>query len=271
MTQEIKRIALEGVHNTRDLGGYSTLEGRRIKTKRLIRSGELSKLTERDKHILTEDYQLSVIVDFRTHTECMECADPALQGVVYVSNPILEEKALGITREKEAENDVVSMVLGKMKGNKNAGIEYMENMYRNFITTNFTKKQYGKFLHIVLENRSGSVLWHCTAGKDRAGIGTALLLAALGISKEQIVADYMKVNEFAADEINLAVQNLVEKTGDRELGEHLRTLFSVQESYIYTFFDTINQGYGSVERFLKEEMSLYEDALQELKYNYLEG
>lgn len=271
MIQEVKRIPLEGVHNTRDLGGYRTADERCIRPKRLIRSGELSKLTENDKRVLLQEYDLAAVVDFRTFTEQTESPDPPLSGVSYISNPILEEKALGITREKESDSDVVSMVLGKMKGNENAGEEYMKNMYGNLITNEFSKKQYGNFFRILLKYTKGAVLWHCTAGKDRAGTGTVLLLEALGVSREQIVADYLKVNEFAADGINRTVQTLIEKTGDKELAEHLRTLFSVQESYIHTIFHIIDTGYGTIDQYLKEEMGIYHDGLMELKHKYLKA
>lgn len=269
MIQEITRIPLEGVHNTRDLGGYRTIDGRSIRPHCLIRSGELSKLTEKDKEILLEEYKLSAVVDFRTGAEQRENPDPVLEGVTYISNPILEEQALGITREQKADKDVVGMVLQQMKGNDSAGAEHMESMYENLVTNTFCRKQYAGFFSVLLNQESGSVLWHCTAGKDRVGTGTALLLEALGIPREQIMADYLKVNEFLAEGINRTVTALMEKTGDAMLAEQLRILFSVQESYLQKVYTTVEEGYGSVTRYLEEEMGIGKDGINTLRQKYL--
>lgn len=267
--QEIKRIPLEGVHNTRDLGGFVTSDGGCIKPYRLIRSGELYNLTKKDKEILIGEYKLAKIIDFRTKTERNERPDPELEGVAYVKNPILEEKVLGITREKDADRDVVSIVLNQLEGNTGAGIDYMKNLYSNFITSSFSKQQYANFFNILLNQESGAVLWHCSAGKDRVGTGTALLLTALGVPRDIIMADYMKVNEFGIDNINKMVQDVVVKTGDERLGEHIKTLFSVHQSYLESLFTKMQKEYGSVEIFLNQEMGLNKEAIETLKSKYL--
>ncbi len=268
--QDITRIPLEGVHNTRDLGGFITSDGSYIKPHRLIRSGELYNLTNNDKEILTGEYGLTKIIDFRTKTEREERPDPDMEGVSYVINPILEEKVLGITREKDPDHDVVSTVLSQLEENEGAGIAYMENLYRNFITSDFSKQQYTKFFDALLHQEQGAVLWHCSAGKDRVGTGTALLLSCLGVPRELIMADYMKVNEFGVENINQMVQNVMKKSGDIKLGEHIRTLFTVHKSYLETLFVKIEKEYGTVKRFLKEEMGLDKDATEMLKYKYLQ-
>lgn len=268
--QEVKRIPLEGVHNTRDLGGYMTLDGRSIRPHRLIRSGELYSLTEKDKKILTGEYELRTVVDFRTETEQAERPDPVLASVTYIPNPILEESALGITREEGTDGGVAGMVLGQMKKDKDAGIRYMENMYGNLITDGYSRKQYARFFQILLSHGDGAVLWHCTAGKDRVGTGTALLLCALGVPRSQIIADYMKVNEFAAENISQTVRAVSEKTGDAGLSEQLSILFSVRESYIGTVFERIEKEYGTLERYLSEEMGMDREAVETLKNKYLQ-
>lgn len=270
MIQEIKRIPLEGLHNTRDLGGFVSGDGRRIKPHALIRSGELYGLTEKDKHILINEYKLRTIVDFRTETERREKPDPMLKGVAYIANPILDEGAIGITREKETDNNVLTMVLGQLKQDEKAGTAYMESLYANLLTNNYCKKQYARFFDLLLNQEEGAVLWHCTAGKDRAGMGTALLLSILDIPREQILADYMKVNEFAAENIRKTVQSMIEKTKDSTLADKIRILFSVQESYIGTVFQIIEEGYGTVGQYLMEEMQLNMDAVQSLRNKYLQ-
>ena len=93
------RIKLEGKRNIRDLGGYRTADGRRIRPNRLIRSENLSGLTENDIRILTREYELRTIVDFRTLAEAMEKPDPVMEGVNYIHNPVLSEAQMGMTHE----------------------------------------------------------------------------------------------------------------------------------------------------------------------------
>lgn len=112
--KEITRIPLEGLHNTRDLGGFETADGRKIRPRRLIRSGQLSGMTEKDKQVLTEDYGLRTDVDFRTGQERTEAPDPRLPGVAYVENPILSDQAIGITREKDSEEDMMKLLVQQM-------------------------------------------------------------------------------------------------------------------------------------------------------------
>ena len=72
----IKRIPLCGVENTRDLGGFETTDGRKIKKHRLIRSGELAKLTKGDIEKLKNEYNLKIVIDLRTDMEIEHKPDP---------------------------------------------------------------------------------------------------------------------------------------------------------------------------------------------------
>lgn len=271
--QEITRIPLEGVRNTRDLGGFKTMEGYRIKNKKLIRSGELFDLTEGDKRILLEEYDLKTVVDFRTETERRERPDPVLPGVRQISNPILEEKAMGITREQAGDKSIASMVRDLLKGTQGDGstaTKYMEDIYRELLTNPFSRSQFRCFFQICLEQKEGALLWHCSAGKDRVGTGTMLLLSALGVSREQITADYMKVNEFAGEGIDAIVRSIAGDVEDENITSSIRTLFSVHESYMDSLYDTINGSFGSMPLFLKEEMGLTETGMAKLRSLYLE-
>ena len=82
------RIPLEGIDNARDLGGYTTMDGKEIRMHRLIRGGALNKATDRDQRILAEEYHLKKIIDFRTGAEVGEKPDPRIEGVEHVHNPI---------------------------------------------------------------------------------------------------------------------------------------------------------------------------------------
>ena len=269
--KEITRIPLEGLHNTRDLGGFETADGRKIRPRRLIRSGQLSGMTEKDKQVLTEDYGLRTDVDFRTGQERTEAPDPRLPGVAYVENPILSDQAIGITREKDSEEDMMKLLVQQMSTSEKAAEEYMAGLYRNLVMDPFSRQQYRKFFGILLDQKEGAVLWHCSAGKDRVGVGTALLLSALGIPRETILADYMMVNTFTAEVVESRLEELNERLQNPQLIDCLRELMQVRESYLISVFQAIEDGYGTMESFLEKEMGLCAEKREQLREMYLEG
>ncbi len=271
--QEVTRISLEGLVNTRDLGGYQSKDGRCIKPHKLIRSGELFHMTASDIEILTGEYGLRKILDFRTSVEAAGHPDPEMDNVVYIHLPILEEAALGITRENdddmEKSLDIVTAVLSYMENSTAGAAEYMDQMYTGLITGEFSKGQYRRFFEYLLEHEEGSLLWHCTAGKDRAGTAAVLLLNALDVEEDQILADYMKVNEFTKDAVEEKMRKVLQMTGNQEVTEQIKALFSVKEEYIESIYAVIGKVYGSMDHYLLKEMNLTREKRDRLKNMYL--
>lgn len=267
---QIERIALEGLKNTRDLGGFETDCGFKVKYGRLIRSGELFNASEADKKLLSDKYHLSEVIDFRTEAERSQKPDPEIAGAVYTVNPILKEETLGITREGEGAPDGMKQMLGLVCSGTFDSKAYMKAIYKNIICDGYSRAQYKKFFEILLRPHSGAVLWHCSAGKDRVGVATALLLSALGVSREDIIEDYMKVNDFTAGEIESFISRLLKDDSDEMHREHLRTMFQVDAAYIESVFDIIEKEWGGMEAFLAGEMGLDQGKLQVLKTLYLE-
>lgn len=274
--KEPVRIPLEGICNTRDLGGYKSKDGRMIKPHRLIRSGALACTTEADRQLLLAEYQLKSVVDFRTQSERNMKPDPNLTGITYIGHPILEEETMGITREKEAcgSNDMIGNVISTLRENGGTPLGYMQNMYQNLITNPFSRKRYAEFFDILLAQEEGAVLWHCTAGKDRVGVATLLLLSALDIPREQIILDYIKVNEFGKEEVDSLMQRVTGAmdTSTKEAQETIaaiRLLFTVDRSYAESVFAVMEEECGSVEAFLEQKMGLTPEKRASLQEKYL--
>ena len=265
--QEILRIPFHTLNNTRDLGGLCTMEGRRIKKHRLLRSGCLYNASKEELTTLVQDFNMKCIVDFRTDAEKRLKPDPQIPGVTYIENPILEESTLGITRENEDCPDgnlVVKKMIASMRQGEMTPLLFMENMYRNLIANPFSKKQYRNFFDILLDQEEGAVLWHCSAGKDRVGVATILLLSALSVSKEQIMEDYMKVNVFGKRDVDILMKQLDE--GDKDV----RLLFSVDPAYAESVISAMEDECGSMDLFLEKEMGLTPKRRARLKELYLE-
>lgn len=276
--QKAVRITLEGAANTRDLGGYRTTDGRRIKPHRLIRSGALAGTTPEDLVKLTEEYQLKTIVDFRTEAERAGKPDPEIPGVRAVIHPILKEETMGITRESGGGaiegRDLIAQVVGALGTGQGGPLLYMQAMYGNLIREPYSRAQYRAFFDLLLEQEDGAILWHCSAGKDRVGVGSALLLSALGVSRDQIIADYMSTNEFGRKETEAIMERItghldVTTPDGKAAVTAIRLLFAVEEEYINSVFEVMEKECGSVEAFLEQEMGLTQEKLDRLRGMYL--
>lgn len=274
MGLHISRVPLEGIGNTRDLAGLSLGNGRRILPNRLLRSGALHGTTDRDQKLLVEKYGLKTVVDFRTGAERQDKPDPELPGVRNIWNPIMEEAALGITREEGArKNNAIKEVVEMTASQENGAEKYMQAMYVNLIQDSYSRKQYRKFFDILLEQEEGAVLWHCSAGKDRVGVATALLLSALGAGRDIILADYMKTNQFGRAEAAGILEQILGhgpsfRLEEKEALNGLRFLFIVEAGFLEAVFEQAEKEWGSMEAFLEQEMGLTAKKRQKLQAMY---
>lgn len=256
------RLPLLSLPNTRDLGALVTQDGRHILPRKLLRSGELYHVSLADQETLTEEYRLRTVIDLRTTAERKSKPDTIMPGVEYFHIPILDEETIGISRE----GGLADMLLN-FAGNAQ---QYMEKQYESLIRDQFSVKQYARFLDVLLHQEDGAILWHCSAGKDRVGVGTALLLCVLGVPRETIRQDFMRTNVYLESELQYMLRLLETRTEVQEsLADNLRILFKVKESYIDTVFHTIEKDYGTVDRFLRRALYLTPKAIEDLQEKYL--
>ena len=131
---------------------------------------------------------ISAVIDLRTSTERERMPDAVPDDVEYHMVPILDEATAGITREA---------TLTKVPD--------MVSLYRTVVVS--CQEQIQRALSIIFTHdySTGGVLWHCTAGKDRCGIITAYVLAALGVSRDDIMTDYLISNESCIPEADALV------------------------------------------------------------------
>lgn len=150
----------------------------------------------------------------------------------------------------------------KGKGADSLMIEYYSN-------TTYLKDRYKPFFDKLLDLPANeSLVFHCTAGKDRTGIGAALLLYALGVPYTIIVSDYEASNYYRKDAnkkmmgLMMQMMNVDRTTANAMLG--------VKKEYLDATFAAINKKYGSVDTFLKNEIGLDDAKIKMLKKEFLE-
>ena len=107
-------------------------------------------------------------------------------------------------------------------------------------------------------------------GKDRVGVASALILSALGASRESIVADYVITSERCAAGTERLIKNCSEYTDDAATLEFVRWLDMSEAEFIEAALDTVDAKYGSMDIFLRDRMGLTDDKLARLRELYLE-
>jgi protein-tyrosine phosphatase len=261
-----ERIQLNGLNNTRDLCGIIGADGRKIRPGKLIRSGHLYYADESDRKKLSQ--LTEVIVDFRTEREREEKPDPELPDVEAVWLPILTESGVGISREKETDRKSMT----EMMRDPDAAREQMCSMYRMIGSSSFCALQYEQFIRLLLKEHKRAVLWHCTAGKDRAGFGTVLIEELLGVDRETIFEDYLMTNVYLNDEINgliVQLQEMMKSAGPVD-ETAMRILFGAEKEYLDALYQAIEETFGGMERYLHDTLHISEAERDRLRAMYLE-
>ena len=259
-------MKLEKLSNTRDLGGIKGAYGRLLKKGRLIRSGQLFFASDSD---ITELEKVPVrrVIDFRTTKEKNEKPDPVPAGAHYLHLPVFNEEKHGITREESGKSAFQELMESVSSGSDGA-VRYMMRTYRDFVTDEHALLQYSRFLSVILENGNGAVLWHCTAGKDRAGFATVLILEILGADRNTITEDYLQTNTFLEREIEEIMTALKPVFPNNE--EMLRAFFSAREEYLDSVYETVHETYGSFDTFLESRLGVTSEIREMLRAMYLE-
>ena len=254
-------IDLPGMNNTRDLGGMKTKDGRTVKPGLLLRSGRLNNL--RDTAWMAE--HVGLIVDMRSSRELEEEPDPVIPGVEYLHLPIFEMQASGVTRDKKSDRSIPNI-------DPSNAVERMSALYSRFVADDFSRSQYARFVRLLLEPREKAVLWHCTAGKDRTGVGALIVQELLGVDRETIMADYLITNVYLAEEIRELCEMQARRLGgmDEETKKAFIVFMGACEEYPMSVYAKAEELFGSFEGFLRDGLGVSEADRQAFREKYLD-
>ncbi|MGV8907036.1 MAG: tyrosine-protein phosphatase [Acetobacterium sp.] len=266
VTQEGQTIGLTGVSNARQLGGYITTDGSKIKDGVLLRTGQLSGATNEDITTLTEKYHLAEIIDFRTTAEIEKVPELAIVGVTEERIPIIDESSPAYSvNTAQVSGDAIDHGITEVE---NGTIS--DKMYIELVTDPYGQNAYHEFFQKLLAHEDGAFLFHCTGGKDRTGVATVLLLTALGVDRNTIIEDFTLTNDFNAKTIDYVVSEAEKRTTDAQTIEGMTAVAGVNQSYMEKMLDTIDEKYGSMNSFLKEAIGLTDKDITKLQDLYLE-
>lgn len=272
VTKEAQALLVTGIENARQLGGYETADGRHVKRDVLLRTAKLSDAPSEELAALKDIYHLGVVVDFRTLAEREGAPDPEIDGVDNIVLDVLDESSrtgagaaiAGIYENGGAEPAEVMLNIIR------SGC-VSERMYADMAFDPAAEKGFRDFFRILLENGGQkAVLWHCSGGKDRTGAAAVLLLLALGVNKETALRDFELTNEFLREKIAYMESRAAELTDDPEEIAWVKDLTGVNRKCMEKLLDTLEEKYGSQERYLTEGLGLDRAELEQLREMYLE-
>jgi Protein tyrosine/serine phosphatase len=131
-------------------------------------------------------------------------------------------------------------------------------------------EEYKQFFRHIVDNGGEPFVLHCTAGKDRAGFGSAMILTVLGVPREKIIEDYLKTNKYVSDHVDEKLFEIELKTFFRADSDNLRKINLVEERYIQAAFDTIDSHWGGMDQYISEGLNLTEEDIEKIRNYYLE-
>lgn len=271
MNHESRKIPLEGALNVRDLGGLPLKEGRHVKKGKLIRSGRLSDLTDHDKNILVNDWNVTTIVDLRNEQEISEHPDVVLDGVSLKNICLLSGEKKAISREDYG----LSMSLFAINRAKSlledgGSKKLLEGMYGQMAENEECIDRIREFFALLLIQEEGSLIWHCTSGKDRTGVLGVLLLLLLGSDLEVAKEDYLYTNEQNHMYRESLLERMRKRGAEENVIEEMRILESVDWIYIESFLNTLVNRYGSIDLFLTNVIGMDAECRRKLLEIYTE-
>ena len=250
-----RSVALEGGRNFRDVGGYPTADGRKVKWGAMYRSGSLANLTSRGISQL-ERLGIVAVIDLRSTPE--RSRDP--------SNWLAASSFNYWTREYGySEGDLASRFTDPAQHTVEAVRAMMFQAYRTL-----PKEQapaYRELFARLADDDKGAVVVNCTAGKDRTGIGTALALTALGVHDKAIREDFLLSNsapgmETLQRDLSLPLAALSPEAAAPLLG--------VESSYLDATFDQLREDYGSIEAFMECELDVGPREIAAIRHRLLD-
>jgi protein-tyrosine phosphatase len=270
ITVESQTLGMEKLSNARQLGGYITEDGMRVKSNVLLRSGKLSAASEADLQKLHDEYNVTEIIDLRTTDEIASAPDPEVEGAVNVRVQVIDENsdssAAAMTAiYSNSDNPAAALIEMYRAGTLS------DSMYIDIFDSEAGLAGYRAFVDELLNHEEGAILWHCTGGKDRAGTAAVVILTLLGVDKETVLDDFELTNQFNATSIEYMKSKAAELTDNEDEINGVATLTGVSRQLMENLFDYAEAESGSMLEFLKAKLNITDDEIATLRSKYLES
>ncbi len=243
-------VPLEGTQNFRDLGGYATADGGCVRWGHLFRADALSTLTDADLAHLA-DRGLRLVIDFRGDEEV--ALEPGrlreAPGVTTHHAPIGENASPAEWRARFESGDLGDLDEGWLGRTYVGMLDARPEAFAGAIRT-------------LASASALPAVFHCTAGKDRTGVMAMLVLRLLGVSREDVIADYALTARYTGNKIKAASRWFTEMGVDLEVAGHL---FAARPENLAVALDHLEAAHGGIERYALDNMGLGASVVEDLR------
>jgi protein-tyrosine phosphatase len=256
-------LGIASVSNLRDMGGYTTADGRVVKRKLVYRSNQLCQITPDDMtQIINLD--LKTVFDLRQKTDIDADPDELPPGVNYVEIPVLAGMA-------SSGLDPAYLLDYPEKANAKLGDGKLEagfeNIYHQIILLPTARNGYEKLFTALGDESQTPLLFHCISGKDRTGWAAAAFLSILGVPRDMVMENYLQSNIYLLPAVQDRIDAFVQAGGEESIA---LAIFSVKEEYLNAAFREVEVKYGNIETYFSEGLHIDADQQEHLRDLYLE-
>lgn len=235
-----RHLPMTGGYNFRDLGGFKTTDGKYVKWGKVFRSDDLNKLTDADLKYLNSIPLISII-DFRSPSEIKLSPDKMPRST-------RNNYAFSITPGNLSSiDDIKNMTTDQINNT-------MRSINQMLVTDSSCIAQYRLYFDLLQDETETPLMFHCSAGKDRTGMGAALFLYSLGVDEKTILNDYLSSNKYLGDKYKpILTQH-----------PNLKPLLEVDESFLKAGIEQIKKDHGSIENYLTNILNVDLNKMRQL-------
>jgi len=244
-----RELGLASAPNFRDVGGYRTRSGQWVRTGLVYRTAQLT-LSDADAAIV-DKLGIGLDSDLRTDSEVAANPDVVPTGARFQQLNVMGTSDTGIgsvTSEADAQ-------------------QAMMTIERQFVTGESAKAAYHT-LFTDLATTTAPSLYHCTAGKDRTGWATAVLLTLLGVPEKTVMDDYLLSNTYYLDSPGVQAMLASMPPAQAAIYQHF---MDVEPEYLQAGLDQVKETYGSMEAYARQGLGLSARTLAQLRAKMLVG
>lgn len=247
-------VKMENAYNFRDTGGYKTVDGKEVVLGKVFRSDAIDKLSDKDLKTFSSK-KITKVVDFRGIAEAEKAPDRLPANTQYIlcpagSNDLPSAQEM-VKMFKEPNNGLLTKMYGE------GGLPYFGERYRTL------------FVQLLTLEPNEALLFHCTGGRDRTGMASALFLKVLGVPQQVILDDYLASNYYLSKNKTMSQMyaGMAKMAGTTE--EEIKKNMALTPELLASFFAAIDKKYGTVENFFQVEMGIGPKEIAILKQKYL--
>lgn len=255
---ENRDIKMDKIFNMRELGGLTTNDNRMVKHGLIYRSSRLSSASEDDIKKL-QSFKIERVFDYRSYEEALHDADPSINDMIIYIVPALKADLM--------DTDVANTQAFFQKYGSEALTNFYQLGLKMYASLPFDNLAYKMVFNAMKDKQAIPFLHHCTAGRDRTGLASALILKLLDVNEDEIMADYLLSNEKLKDFYYIMLDPYVK---DDNVKQQVIDAINLKPDYLQAAYKSILEKYQSFDEYFLQEYGIDEKLKKQIQANYLE-